>query len=72
MGVGGGEGVVDDPGPGLDAGAAEVGLEVGGFEDGGRFCQGDEQDLGLLGVLQSHHGCGDAHAGADLAAISRW
>jgi hypothetical protein len=62
--AGGGHAVVDDPGPGLDAGAAQVGLQVGGFQHRRGFGQRDEQHLGLLRVLQLHHRRGEVHAGA--------
>ena len=47
VGIGGGEGVVDDPGPGVDLGAFEFVLQAGGFEHRGGFGQGDDDDFGV-------------------------
>ena len=37
VGLGRGDAVVDDPGPGFDAGAPQVGLQTGRFQHGGGF-----------------------------------
>ena len=52
-GVGRGEGAVDDPSPGGDVGSGEVGGQAGGFEDGGGLGQCDDDDAGVVGVLES-------------------
>ena len=66
--------VVDDPRPRLDAGAAQVGLQVGGFEHRRGLGQGDDQHLGPLRVLELHHRRGEvggaaAHLAHDLPVI---
>ncbi len=61
---GGRHAVVDDPGPGLDAGAAQIVLQIGGFEHRRGLGQRDQNHLGLLGVLELHHRRGEVHAGA--------
>ena len=48
--------MIDHPGPGLDAGAAQVGLQVGGLLHRSRLGQSDYHHLGLFRVLQLHHG----------------
>ena len=45
---------VDDPGPGLDAGAAQVVLQRSGLADGGDLGQCDDDDMGHVRVLQAH------------------
>ena len=74
--LGGGEeeALVDDPGEGFDAGAAEVGLEAGGFVDGGGFGEGDQEDLGDGGVAKGGEEVADglghvARGAGDFAVV---
>ncbi len=48
-GVGGGHGIVDEPGPRLDPSAAQIFRQLRRFRNGGRLGQGDRNDLGFLG-----------------------
>ncbi len=66
--------VVDEPGPGLDAGTAQIGLQIGRLLHRGGLGQGDDQHLGLLGVLQLHHGGSEvqplvSHLAGDLPVV---
>jgi len=47
-----GEALVDDPGVGMDAGAGKIVSEAGGFMDGGRFGEGNQEDARVVGVAQ--------------------
>ena len=53
--------MIDYPGPGLDTGAAQVGLQVGSLLYRGGLGQGDYHHLGLFRILQLHHGGGEVH-----------
>ncbi len=48
---------IDDPAPGLNAGALQIVLQMCGFQNRGGFGQGDDHDFRLRRVLQAHHGC---------------
>ena len=62
------EAVVDDPGPRLDPGAAQILSQARGFENRSGFGQGDDDHLGALLVLQLHQRGGEIRAGlTDIA-----
>jgi len=64
---------VNDPGPRLDAGAAEIGLERLGLEDGCRLGQSHDHHLRLSRILEAHHRRDDMEVGIhvpnDVAVI---
>ena len=69
------EALIDDPGEGLDAGAAEVCLQGGGLVHGGGLGEGDEEDVGVGGITQAleeaedFFGLGTAGVALELALI---
>jgi hypothetical protein len=63
----GGQGVVDQPCPGVDLCALEISLQLDRLQHRGGLGESDEDDLGLLGVLQTHQWSGDVHALAHVA-----
>jgi hypothetical protein len=44
--------VIDDPGPGFNAGPAQIRLQVGSLENRRRFGQRRDQHIGLFGIQQ--------------------
>ena len=60
-GAGGGDAFVDDPGPRLDPGAAQVFLQRSGLTDGRDFGQRDQNDVRHRRILQPHQRRDDVH-----------
>lgn len=52
-GAGEQEALVDHPGVGFDAGAAEIRLQSRGFVDGGGLGEGYQEDSGEIGVSEA-------------------
>jgi len=70
-----GEAGVDHPAEWFDPGAPQVGLQLGGFGDGGGFGEGDDEQSAEVGVLQPHQRCGQVsgalvEAAHDLPVVS--
>ncbi len=59
--MGGGDAVIDNPCPWLDACATQVCLQAGSLQDRRGFRQCHQQDFGLFLVLKPHHRSGDVH-----------